>query len=439
MPNVTPIPRKQYRNILGFYSNSCFRIEINTNVSFGYMSDEDYSVLAHEYIHFLQDISTTYGASNAYALSEFIKSAAEAIRQSPDGSIKVPYAPEPAADNVFANFYVRSFTYGSYEEIDEIVEILELRNLKEELESSDLNSIPEIQIDVVDGTGTEQTITFGACAVMESMAYMMERYIAPIQTLAPDFPYSIAEKVVQAHYPEFGSDPLNVIALCDASLLTSAPGHTFVCHVVEFKEDGWLPVTPEDVYRRVLDAGYNVRGSSPCMRTYEEEMEEMRQLAINSIETYFNSSMVKYRKWIEETFNRGFALRIEKPYFMLDIARGGNFRHNPFIKFLLEKFVGTPIMTNPRAEATIKSPNVHFDSDFFLFPAVGQILKLFESGDCCCELKPICTTMGGPVDDKCDTEPWTHLVKLPPLCPYSLLWHNWNFARCKPVITSNNP
>lgn len=434
MNNIESIPRKLYRNILGLYSESCFRIGIETNFTFRNMTAKDYSVLAHEYIHFLQDITTSYGAFSSYAVSEFIKSAAEAIRQSPDGSINVPYAPEPADDNVFANFYLRSLTYGDFEEIDEITEVLELRNVKEDIESKDMDSFPAIEVDVVDGEGDCRSINFGACAVMESLAYMMERYIAPIQSSAPDFPYAIAEMLVQVHYPEFAKNPLNIIALLDASLLTSAPGHTFVCHVVEFKEDGWLPDTPEDVYCKVLDAGFKVSGSHPCMRTYEEEMEEMRKLAINSIETYFNDSMVKFRKWIEETYSRGFALRIERPYFLLDLARGGDIMHNPYAKFLIEELVGTPIMTNPRAEATIKSPNVQFESVFFLFPAVGQIIKLFDSGDCKCELKQICQAMGGPVDEKCEKEPWSHDVKMTALCPYSLLWHNWNFARCKPVI-----
>lgn len=432
MNYIESIPRVLYSNILGFYSESCFRIGIETNYTFRNMTAKDYSVLSHEYIHFLQDITTSYGAFSSYALSELIKSAAEAIRQSPDGSIKVPYTPKPADDNVFANYYVRSFTYGSYEAIDEIKEIVEFRNLKEDLESKDMDSFPLIEVDVIDGKDTKQTINFGACAVMESMAYMMERYIAPVQSVAPDFPYAIAEMLVQAHYPEFAKEPLNIIALLDASLLTSAPGHTFVCHVVEFKEDGWLPDTPEDVYRRVLNAGFKVDGSLPCMRTYDEEMEEMRKMAINSTETYFNDSMVKFRKWIEETYSCGFTLRIEKPFFMLDLARGGDIRHNPCAKFFIEELFGTPILTNPRAEATIKSPKVHFESDFFLFPAVGQIIKLFDSGDCKCDLKPICQTMGGPVDEKCDSEPWTHEVKITSLCPYSLLWHNWKFGGCKP-------
>ena len=172
------------------------------------------------------------------------------------------------------------------------------------------------------------------------------------------------------------------------------------------------------------------------MRTYKEEMEAMCRLSIDSVNSYFAPELVRYRKWIEETFTRGYTLRVEKPTFMLDIARGGNIRKNKHLKFLIEEYVGTPIMTNPSGEATLKSPAVPFDSDFFFFPAIGEIIKLFESSDCKCSLKECCKKLGGPGDDKCDTEPWGHEVRVDRMCPYSALWHNWKFKGCKPVKTS---
>lgn len=428
------IPRKLYRDILGYYSNSCFRIGIETNFAFKNMTAKDYSVFAHEYMHYLQDISTTYGAFCAYSLSEYIKSVAKAIRLSTDGRIEVPYTPEPGDDNVFANVYIRSYTYGDYNEIDEVKDIIEIHTINETIDSKDLDSIPLIELVVLDGHGRKQTLFLGACAVMESLAFMMENYIAPEKTSAPDFPYKIAERMVKTFHPDFAKDILNIIALCDVSLLSSSPGYTFAHFLLKFKDNDWLPDRPEDVYSIVLTGGYKVSGSKPCYNSYEEEMDKMRKIAIDSLETYFNDSMIRFRKWIEGTYNRGFALRIKQPYFILDIARGGDIRQNPFIRFLIEDLVGTPIMTNSLAEATIKSPIVHFESDFFLFPAVGEIIKLFYYGECNCNLKPICEIMRGVVDDKCNSAPWSHEVNIVNMCPYSLLWHNWSFSKCKPVM-----
>ena len=424
--------RRLYSNLLGFYVQTCFRIHIDTNITFRYMSDRDYSVLAHEYIHFLQDISTTYGAYNAYAISEFMKSVAEAIRMSPDGSIDVPYTPDIDADNVFANYCVKELTFGDSKEITQIKEIFELKNNKESLDSKDLDSIPTVSVEIKDGEDKIHKIDFGACAVMESMAFLIEQYTAPKQIDAPDYPYKVADIIVQNYYPDFGKNKLNIIALCDVSLLTSAPGHSFISLLVQFKEEGWIPNEPSDVYGKVLDDGYNVSGSKPGQKSFEEEMVELCDLAIQSLQTYFNESLPRFRKWIEVTIKSGFALRIKKRDFMLDIVRGGNIRSNPVLKALINDLIGTPIMTNPSAEGTIKSPNVPFDSDFYLFPAVGEVFKLFDKGQCNCEMKDICSHNGGAVDDKCDTAPWTHEVFIENFCPYSLLWHNWAFKRCKP-------
>lgn len=424
--------RRLYSNLLGFYIQTCFRIHIDTNVTFMHMSEKDYSVLAHEYIHFLQDISTTYGVFNAYAISEFMKSVAEAVRQSPDGSINVPYTPDIDSDNVYANYCVRELTYGDCKEIKQIKEIFELKNNRESLDSKDLDSIPTVSIELKDGEDNIKKIDFGACAVMESMAYLIEQYTAPKQIDAPDYPYKSAERIVQDYYPVFGKDKFNIIALCDVSLLTSAPGHTFISLLVQFKDDGWLPKDPSDVYGKVLDNGYKVSGSKSGQKSFEEEMVELCDLAIQSLQTYFNESLPRFRKWIEETLMNGFALRIKKRDYMLDIARGGNIMHNPLLKTLINDLIGTPIITNSSAEGTIKSPNVPFDSDFYLFPAVGEVFKLFDKGQCNCEMKDICSHNGGAVDDKCDTAPWTHEVSAEHFCPYSLLWHNWAFKRCMP-------
>lgn len=425
--------RNIYSSILGFYSQSAFRIGIETNLAFMNMNEKDYSILAHEYMHFLQDITTSYGAFCAYSISEYIKSVADSIRESKDGTIKIPYTPEPGDDNVFANYYVRSLTYGDYNEIKSVSELIELRNLQEALESKDLDSFPVIELLLKDGEGNPKTVYLGACAVMESLAYMMERFIAPLSLPSPDYPYAIVEKIVEMIYPEFGNDVLNVIALCDVSLLTSSPGHTLVCYLVQFKEDAWLPNQPEDVYDKVLAGGFKVQGSEPCTRTFEEEMNEMCRLSIESVNSYFAPELVRYRKWIKETFTRGFELRSKKPTFMLDIARDGDIRNNRILKYLIEEYLGTPIITNPWGEATIKSPAVPFDSDFFLFPAIGEVMKLFESGICKCSLKECCARLDGPGDDKCDSEPWSHEVRKEKPCPYSLLWHNWRFKGCTPI------
>ncbi len=72
---------------LGFYTQTFFRIHLYKNVTFNHMSEEDYAVLAHKYIHFLQDISTTYGAFMAYSSSEYMRSCSGHQRRNRDVSL----------------------------------------------------------------------------------------------------------------------------------------------------------------------------------------------------------------------------------------------------------------------------------------------------------------------------------------------------------------
>lgn len=403
---------------LGFYTQTFFRIHLYKNVTFNHMSEEDYAVLAHEYIHFLQDISTTYGAFMAYSSSEYMRSVASAIRNSEDGIIDVPFTPEIDSSNVYANFHLLEYTYGNSDEIKTIKEIVELRNCNEQLESTDLESIPYVEMDIIDDSNCVKTIYLGAGAIMESMAFMMEDYIAPVKNSAPDYPYHSAEFITRFLYPEFASDTLNIIALCDVSLLTSAPGHTFVSCLIQFNEDKWLPQDPSDVYGKVLDGGYQISGSLSGSQTFKEEMNRMCLLAIDSLYTYFNSSMPRFRKWIDETYTRGFSLRVGKRDFVIDIAKNGDIRKNPILNKLINNFLGTPIMTNPRSEGTLKSPNVSFDSDFYFFPAVGEIFNLFRNGRCGCGLQDICLKLDGPVCEKCITAPWSHSIDMTHPCIY---------------------
>ena len=428
------INRNLYNNVLGFYTQTSFRIHLYNNVTFNYMSKDDYSVLAHEYIHFLQDITTSYGAFNAYVISEYFKSVAESIRNSPNGKIDVPYIPKITSDNVYANYHYRDCIYGSCQEIDKITEVIQINNCNEPLESTDLKSIPYAEIEVIDALGHKEKLIFGACAVMESMAFLMEQYIAPVKKGAPDFPYHIAEMIVEEYYPEFAKNTLNIIALCDCSLLSGSPGHTFISMLIQFKNEGWIPQEPSAIYDMLLNDGFQISGSHVGSSSFEEEMESMCHLSIESLFTFFNSSMPRQRKWIEETYKCGFALRINKRDFMLDIAQGGDIMHNRILKKLINNYIGTPVITNQNSEGTIKTPNVPFESDFFFFPTIYEIFKLFDSGDCNCGLKDICKKFEGPVDDRCDYAPWTHDVTIQSLCTYSFLWNSWSFKKCNPNI-----
>lgn len=215
----------QYSRTLGFYKPSTFRIHISTNFSFSRFDDRDWSVFAHEYMHFIQDISTVNGAYNIYVISEYLKSFASAQKEAPNREVHLPYFPDDSF-NVNTNQCLNELTFGNSGESDGL-RITDLIPEKENL-GNILGDIDVAKFKVEYADGHQEDVYFGANAVKESMAYIMESYIAPVSMSAQDYPYRFADMVVEFIYPEFAVDRLNVLALCDIALLSSNPGPVFV-------------------------------------------------------------------------------------------------------------------------------------------------------------------------------------------------------------------
>lgn len=49
-------------------------LKIDGEIDLNKLSERDFSLFFHEYIHFLQDITTTYGLTTCYAYGEYVQS-----------------------------------------------------------------------------------------------------------------------------------------------------------------------------------------------------------------------------------------------------------------------------------------------------------------------------------------------------------------------------
>lgn len=66
----------KYYRTLGFYSPSLFHIHLDGIGRIKDMSsweEEQKSTFLHEYVHFLQDVTTVQGLNNMYRLGEFVR------------------------------------------------------------------------------------------------------------------------------------------------------------------------------------------------------------------------------------------------------------------------------------------------------------------------------------------------------------------------------
>lgn len=162
---------------LGSYIPSFFEMHVNTNcddLTINKLPLKDMTVLFHEYIHFLQDFTTYYGLNSIYVYSEYLHSVVNRI-YAISTPFSVPFVIKDDIDNVRLNKQLQSLTQGDTEESVGVYEITDIYIDQDQLLSNPYMDYLECVI--LNPNGDFRS--FGAIAIMESMAYIMERLCSP--------------------------------------------------------------------------------------------------------------------------------------------------------------------------------------------------------------------------------------------------------------------
>lgn len=190
-------------SLLGYYVPSFFEMHIDTfhdDLTITSLSPADRCILFHEYIHFLQDITTYYGLSAIYAHGEYIRGVVTRIYKAQKPSFIVPFEIFDNNDNVLLNRQLANLTQGD----DTTISNLKIAKIEE---SEDEITIPNKYMDRIPSIilyTDDSMMIFGAIAIMENMAYLFERLCEPSHyKKSPDYPYRAAELVADYFVPNF--------------------------------------------------------------------------------------------------------------------------------------------------------------------------------------------------------------------------------------------
>ena len=419
---------------LGYYTPAFFHINIGTNVSFNKLSDRDLSICLHEYIHFIQDTTTIYGLYNMYVYSEYIRFATNRAYNSKNKRFNIPVLPtEDNKDNVYLNMKINNLTNGDSGEIKTIKDILSINIIDEPtgVLGSLVDNIESVVVQCIDDKGNDFILSFGALSIMENMAYLMEQMTCSDYAHSPDYPYSFVEKITEKIYPQFGENRLNVLALCDLSLQYNNPGKVLVQYLQEMLSNKWLPTNPEELYDEIYSRKNSINNKGEI--SLEQNFNELADVVKRQTQGYFNDPQIftNIRNWIEHLLTTAKKLRFQNRYFILEVAKGGNLKTNKAFKQLLGE-IGTPLISNNSGECTLLYPNKPKGVELGYFSAIGQIISIFEKGNCDCSLHPICIKCGNEVDNRCQSAPWERSNDIK-LCPVALLWKHWKLKDYTPI------
>lgn len=442
----------------GSYLPGFFRMKLEfpfnkSRLALDNLSKRNQASFFHEYIHFLQDITTSWGLNNTYVYSEYIHLACNVIYEQPKGEVHLPIKVHFDRTNVAANRWLLKHTIGDYEEIDDLF----ILRYKPKIETCPFTSsyVKKIKKIILTIQGCKK-IEFGARAIMESMAYMIEKRIAPGGRAPKEYPYLSAEFLSRTIYPPFADDDLRLIALCDMSLQYTQPGKIFVEELEYYKEKEILP-TPEEIYIRFYKIPMDDMGN---VNYFKKSYFDFAMLVAERLKLYLNSEpytfpiglcgktisvqpplckeFYNFRRAIENLIGFGINIRMNAPYFYLLLAKGGVTYDNKWLRYAINT-TGVPLIEDVNHDySKIPSCVINEDAMNFFF-AIEQINNTFEKGQDLCEMVEICSQSKGvdpPVDDRCFFKPWSRTQDVK-LCPYAFLWRHWNLAKRQKVTIKN--
>jgi hypothetical protein len=437
--------REQLNTLLGFYRPSFFKMQVNHTDDLNnpnVLTDIPSAIYLHEYIHFLQDITTTYGFINISTVVDYIKFVNNFTRNGTSRIFSVPVIPKSSPnDEVFFNLKLKKEYVGSVDDIATATVTTVTKQSKTiALKNGDID-LDIVVIDYNDSGGNLHHHHFGSHCIIESMAYMIENSIYPnLLTSPPDFPYKSAQKIIETEYIAFLHNPLNALALCDVSLGAFNPGEFFFSMLSKMESENYLPPTPEDVYRYCSsNVTFNFNGAT----TLNQLLLSTSSIASNQLCDYFATSIFGDNNiWINYTIATAVNIRMTNPFFMLEIARGGKIQSNiPFMNVF--KIVGTPMVSNLNDDGTFYSPlqtkyNIKPEYLWAISQIYGLYIKSLTNNLKKCELKLWCqaSCMSQRINDftntNCYNSPWLRATDAQ-LCSFATMWKTWGMENEIPV------
>lgn len=391
---------KLFENSSGSYSLAFFCIRINGIIDFSNFENNPLELkgtFIHEYCHFLQDVSTTYGYTN------FIRYIQEFLFKI--GKVKDSRDREVMEGN--KDYY--SLLKGDTHIKDLMFNINDIYIEKDE------ELFPNMEYVMVRYNGNKE-FQFGSCCISESMAYLVEKRLYNIEEREKDFPYSVCEEICKYEYAEFAKDDLWIIALCELALLEVESGKFFIKALRLMKEKEFIPTKVEDIEQFINHYfAIGFRGNRSILQSLLYEMYPECSVDFSRI-----------RKWILERFERAVSFR-EKSKCFISLAlsnediriRYGNWN------WLMEK-MGCPTIIDSNGN---RIQGAYLDGEevelgYMLAPmAINEFFDhkrnyIPQS----CPLDIICSAANDPsYSEKCKTEPKEN-INDGKLCPVSGFW-----------------
>jgi len=421
--------RTLHNDALGIYRPSFFSIHLNTDEELQdlkKLSPKVLSTLIHELVHFIQDITTTYGLMNIVHTVQMQKAINNTIFKS---DLKVFERPIKISDyeTTEINVELLALYVGSSSLI-----CREFRSIESiELEKNDCipgyEEVCSVKINVRKGS-IPCSFNFGAECILEGMAHLVEQQFLN-EVDHPQFPYFIVENLAEFIYPEFARSKIALIFLCDIALNSFHPGLIFYNLLLDMKKQSFIPNSQGELFNFCQKYSFQSENQTSgffslfleCSGYAEKEIKELFTIPLyKKIQTWLTNFITEARKMRNVDFcfwDKVFDIRNNRSEIecFLDLFRS----------------IGFPIFSNNQQHYCIcNDPEIQ--KLLLVFPAINEVQEVLF-GKNCCGLKEYCAKHLPNCfnENDCFNAPWVKSNQAQ-LCPFGQVWRMWGLSEFTP-------
>lgn len=270
----------------GAYITGCFHICLNSDfdADLSKISNEDLGTFLHEYIHFLQNISTPYGIFSAIMINNCMCEFVHSMKDK--NEIYLPYTFNYSEDLLQRyKWYKCSLGTGHLDGILDISRTTEI--LFEEINEFPIKFHKVSFKAHICNYNEPIDIIIGSTIIKEGMASMYQSLIDD-KVEHNDIPYNVLSFLCKKHFPNIANDTIKIICLCHISLFSLDPGFTLLNLLKTANNNpeltGFQMFDEFLKTSKVMNSNNIVDKFNSLVDTYKESIRKMLSCEINYIE-----------------------------------------------------------------------------------------------------------------------------------------------------------
>lgn len=226
--NLTSIVNKNETNHFHIVLNGDYDVRINKNgeIDTSNLSEKEYGVLLHEYIHYTQHLLTLFGICRCKMFNLAFNKCIQYIHNK--NKVALPIKLSEIDDGIQEYENSSKKIFGTQHYCNYNIDAVEVSDSM--LANSRENKCA-VKIGIYDFENNEaidNEIEFGYWGIIESMAHLTQYLVDPDVNNRHDvIPYRIVELICDNKYPSIAKDTKMIITLCFCSLMFDNPGVAF--------------------------------------------------------------------------------------------------------------------------------------------------------------------------------------------------------------------